>query len=1123
MPPRFASRALLCCALFASLAAARLQAAVTVSNLFASNMVFQRGQPIKVFGKASPGESVTVGLAGHSATVTADGAGKWIATLPQLSAGGPHTLTINTLTFTDVLVGDVWFCSGQSNIQIKLNSDADAASEIPNANHPNIRILRIDTQFPTTDTSLPTLVRWSKVTPDTAKNFSAVGYYFGRDLHNNLNVPVGLIDVTRGGTKAEAWTAADTFASHPVGKAMLEYYDNLPSTHPEKQAQDAPGALFPVFVEPLTPFGLKGVLWYQGEHNTGRNIIYHYALSNKIANWRARFQQPDLPWIVVQLPNYGDTATTLKNSDKAKIRAIQAAVADATPNVEYTVNIDLGDSDGNIHPARKQPVGKRAALAALKNVYGQNIAWTGPRATSVSYGANDATISFDLMGGADLSSVTNPNGFLISNNRANGFVRATAQVIGNTVKLTGVSNPVAVRYAWEDMPRVQLFNTASLPVAPFRSDSWHPDSLAPATWSSISSKDPLLNEDNDNYPNYVEFFANTDWKTSTTDPIIWSVTSPFANTTAFRYRRRDNLWPSITYKIQTSPANENTWTDLSYVDYPAVAGTGQGTRYQVDYERYEIHVPGNVKVRLAISLSGQTWYSQGASGGTNQSPTASVSSPANGAAFTVGDTVTVTAAAADSDGSIAHVELYVDGAKYGANDTSSPYSWSVTGLTAGTRSLHVVAQDDSGARTTSSTVNISVNQAVAGPSITSQPASTSVAAGANATLGVTATGSNLTYLWRQDEAPITATNVTGIQSATLAITGATSANAGIYSVVVSDGVNPNVVSDDATLTVTGGGGGGGTTLDFENTGVATNTVNTLALGDFVVKGFNASGTARNLQLPGAANGYASTVVQPLDSAGRITLARADGQAFDLSSFDYAEGIYGTNGDVIVTGAKSDGTSVTTGQLAFTVKTLTTRTVNWTGLTLVTFDWAGAGSTTNAPGAIDNIVIPGATPPPPPPPPAGPYHEAEDYQSLNAEASPWVEVADATASGGAYMVVPEGSGNALTTPPNPGFLDFTFEHPAAGPVYIYLRTYETASSSGGSDSLHIDILGDGVAAHNWSTGFTVNDQWKWWEWTANKPASLPAGAHTLRIHYREDGFRLDRVAISPTPLGAAELP
>jgi sialate O-acetylesterase len=1094
------------------------EAAVSVSNLFASNMMFQRSIPIKVFGQANAGESVTVTLAGNTQTVTANSSGKWIATLPALSAGGPHTLTINNLTFTDVLVGDVWFCTGQSNIQIKLNSDADATAQIPLANYPNMRILRINTIFPTTDTSLPTLIKWSKVTPDTAKNFSAVGYYFGRDLHNTLNVPIGLIDITRGGTKAEAWTAADTFASHPVGLAMLEYYNNLPSTHPEKQAQDAPGALFPVFVEPLLPFGLKGVLWYQGEHNTGRHIIYHYALSNMIGNWRTRFQQPNLPFVVAQLPNYGSTATTLANSNIANLRGVQAAVSDTVANVEYTANIDLGDSDGNIHPARKQPVGKRAALAALKSVYGQNIAWTGPRFSTVSYGANDATISFDLMGGTGLASVTNPNGFLISNNRANGFVRATAQVIGNTVKLTGVSNPVAVRYAWEDMPRVQLFNTtAALPVAPFRSDTWHTDNLAPATWASVSSKDPLLNEDNDNYPNFVEFFANTPFNSVTNDPIIWSVTSPFANTTAFRYRRRDNLSPAVTYKIQTSPAAQNTWTDLSYVEYPAVAATGQATHYQADYGLHEIHVPGNVKVRLAITMNGTTWYSQGASGGTNQTPTASVSSPTNGSAFTVGTAVTVNAAAADSDGTIAHVELYVDGAKYGSNDTTSPYSWSVTGLTAGTRSFYVIAQDNSGARTTSSTVNISVNAATAGPVITNQPDSLTVAAGANASFGVTATGTALTYLWRQDEAPITATNVTGIESPTLTITGTTSANAGIYSVVVSDGVNPNVVSTDATLTVTPGSGGTGTTINFENTGVATNTVNTLTLGDFVVKGFNGSGGARNLQLPGTAQGFASTAVQPLDSGGRVTLARTDGQPFDLTSFDYAEGIFGTNGDVIVTGTQSGGGTVTTGQLAFTVKAFTTRTVNWTGLTLVTFDWAGAGSTTNAPGTIDNLVIPGATPPPEPPPPAGPYYEAEDYQSLNAEASPWIEVADTTASGGAYMVVPEATGNALTTPPNPGFLDFTFTHPAAGPVYIYVRTYETAASGNTSDSLHLDITTDSTASAAMTAGFTVNDAWKWTEWTTGKPATLPAGTHTLRIHYREDGFRLDRVAISPTAI------
>jgi sialate O-acetylesterase len=786
---------------FLALGAPALHAAATVSNLFANNMMFQRSIPIKVFGRANAGESVTVGLAGNTTTVTANSSGRWLATLPALPAGGPHTLTINNLTFTDVLVGDVWFCSGQSNIQIVLNSDQDATTEIPRANFPNIRIFRVDTRFPTTDTSLPTLVRWSKVTPETARNFSAVSYYFGRDLHQNLNVPIGLIDITRGGTKVEAWTDVDSFASHPVGLAMLEYYDGLASTHPEKQAQDAPGALFPVFVEPLLPFGLKGVLWYQGEHNTGRNIIYHYALTNMIANWRARFQQPDLPFLIAQLPNYGDTATTLKNSNIARLRGIQAAVSDMTPNVEYTVNIDLGDGDGNIHPKRKQPVGQRAALAARKSVYGQNIAWTGPRLASATYSATEVTLNFDLMGGPGLASVVNPNAFLVSANRANGFTRATATVVGNTVRLTGVSNPVAARYAWEDMPRVNLFNTANLPLAPFRTDSWHGDNLAPATWASVSTKNPLENEDSDNYPNYVEFFANTDFRVVTTDPVIWPVTSPFANTTAVRYRRRDNLWPAITYKLQTSPVSANTWTDLSVVDYPAVAAPGQATRYQVNTERYEIHLPGTaLKVRLAITHNGQTWFSQGDSSGVNQAPTAGITTPANNSAFNLGNAVPVSVTATD-DTAVAHVELYVDNVKFGANDTTAPYSWSVTGLGAGAHTLHAIAQDNSGLRTTSATVNITVTNPTTPPAITSQPLSLTRTVGQNATFTVAATGNNLTYLWRQDEAPITATNVTGLTSPTLTITGVTPANAGIYSVVISDGVNPNLVSDDVTLTV----------------------------------------------------------------------------------------------------------------------------------------------------------------------------------------------------------------------------------------------------------------------------------------------------------------------------------
>jgi sialate O-acetylesterase len=583
--------------------------AQSVSSLFANNMMFQRDKPIKVFGKATAGQTINVAIGGRSTSVTADGSGKWIATLDSLPAGGPHTLTINSLTFTNILIGDIWFCSGQSNIQIILNSDADAATEIPKANYPNMRIMRVNTEFPTTDTTLPTLVKWSAVTPDTADSFSAVGYYFGRGVHTNLNIPIGLIDVTRGGTKSEAWTPGNEFSDHPIGTAIVDYYNNLPNGHPAKQEQDAPGALYPVFVEPFTPFAMKGVLWYQGEHNTGRQIVYHFTLSNMIATWRERFQQPDLPFLIVQLANYGDTATTLKNSEIAALRGIQADVANSVTNVEYISIIDTGNGDGNIHPDRKQPVGQRAALAARKAVYGQNLVWTGPRFASASFSSSDVTISFSELGGG-LASVT-PNAFLISSNPANGFVRATAQVVGNTVKVSGVNNPVAVRYAWEDMPRVNLFNAEELPVAPFRTDKWFPFNLAPFNWSNLATKSPLDNTDGDAYPNYVEFFANMDFKVANNDPVIWKVTSPFPNTTAYRYRRRDYLWTNISYKIQTSPTNVDSWSDLAHVNYPDPAPSNSAVNYHVDYERFEVHVPGNVKVRLAITLSNQTYYTQG--------------------------------------------------------------------------------------------------------------------------------------------------------------------------------------------------------------------------------------------------------------------------------------------------------------------------------------------------------------------------------------------------------------------------------------------------------------------------------------------------------------------------------
>ena len=767
------------------------EAAVSLSSLFADNMVLQRNEPIRVFGRADSGEAVTVTLDSNSANTTAGSDGKWLVELPSMTAGGPYTLTINSVTLTNVLIGDVWFCSGQSNMQIIMNSDGDSASELPKANYPQMRILRLRTEFPRGDnTAIDTLIKWSAVTPNTVDGFSAIGYYFGKKVHEETGVPIGLIEASRGGTKVEAWTREDTFAGHPIGRAILDYYNDLPNGSPEKQEQDRPGALFPCFVEPLTPFSMKGVVWYQGEHNTGRFIIYNFGLRNMIENWREAFQQPDLPFIIIQLPKYGVAGK--EDSEIAALRGIQAEVANDLDNVEYAAAINEGT--GNNHPPNKRKLGTNTGLVALKKFYGQNIVWSGPRYKSATFTSNSAIIEFDNPGGT--LSLANSGAFRISSGLSNGFVRATATLSWNKVTVTGVNNPVAVRHAWEDMPTVSLVNAEGLFATPFRTDKWWPYNSAPKAWADVATTPIEGDKDGDGCPNYVEFFANTDFRNASSSPIIWKVDSHQAGVTAYRYLMNDRLSPEISYELQVSPAGSNTWSALSYVNYP---DTGENIDYQVNYGIHEIFVPGNVDIRLAISIPGYTWYSMGSESGVNQPPNVFISSPSGGASFSDSDTINVTVTASDSDGSVDHVEFYVDGAQNGSNDTVSPYTWTLSGLAEGTHSLTAVAQDNDGARSTSDAVTISVTSAGTGPTITDQPDSVTNVIGQTVTFSVTATGSDpLSYQWR-----FLGSDIDGATTNTLTLTNVQLSDAGEYVVFVNNDFGSEL-SAAAVLTVLDG-------------------------------------------------------------------------------------------------------------------------------------------------------------------------------------------------------------------------------------------------------------------------------------------------------------------------------
>src|SRR5947209_1656345 len=396
-------------AVFGLLAAAGLaQAEVKVPALFASHMVLQREHPIHVWGWADANEAVSVQFASESVAATADVTGRWSVYLKPANAGGPYKLTVrgsNTLEFDDVLVGDVWFASGQSNMEMPLSGwpgapIKDSQAEIQAADHPDIRLFLVEraiSQFPLEDFG----GSWSRCTPETAPKFSAVAYFFGREIARTQHVPVGLIDSTWGGTPAESWTSIDTLSSDaslmPAFATWAPMVDTWAETQrltPIEKAQDeaakaagrpvphhaghppallyAPSALYNAMVAPAVPFRIRGVIWYQGEANGGhdRAPLYNKLFPALIEDWRMHWQEGDFPFLFVQLANFhaDETWAVVREAQRRTLKLRHTGMA---------VTADIGDPS-NIHPADKQDVGARLALAARALSYGEMLEYSGP-------------------------------------------------------------------------------------------------------------------------------------------------------------------------------------------------------------------------------------------------------------------------------------------------------------------------------------------------------------------------------------------------------------------------------------------------------------------------------------------------------------------------------------------------------------------------------------------------------------------------------------------------------------------------------------------------------------------------------------------------------------------------
>lgn len=486
--------------LFATAASA--MADVKLPAIFGDNMVLQRDAKVNIWGWAEPGEQVAVTVAGQKAAATAGADGKWSLQLEPLKVSRePVEFTVagksNTIALKNVLVGDVWIGSGQSNMTMGVNGCNNWRAEVAAATQPEIRLFdvpRVAAISPQSDVA----ARWVECSPKTVGPFSAALYFCGRELHRKLNVPIALVHSSWGGTPIEAWTSRAGYESNDQLKPILANWDNALSiydarlkaaqaTQPEAKlpspaGPNRPTCLYNAMIAPLVPLTVRGVAWYQGESNAGRADLYRVQMPVMIADWRKAFGQ-QFPFIMVQLANYKARAAQPTDSDWARLREAQSQTAAADPLTGIAVIIDVGDAT-NIHPTDKQTVGARLALQARKIAYGEkDLVADGPTFKSMKLEGEKVRVTFDNVGGGlearqrtDVPPFDGPvplRGFAIAG-EDHKFVWAEARIDGGDVIVTSseVAKPVAVRYGWADNPDCNLYNKEGLPASPFRTDDW---------------------------------------------------------------------------------------------------------------------------------------------------------------------------------------------------------------------------------------------------------------------------------------------------------------------------------------------------------------------------------------------------------------------------------------------------------------------------------------------------------------------------------------------------------------------------------------------------------------------------------------------------------------------------
>ena len=456
------------------LSAPFLSADVTLPSVIGSNMVLQRDEPVPIWGWADPNEEVTVEFNGHKVKATAGCDKDWKVELPASKANSKgQKLTItgnNKIVLEDVLVGEVWLCSGQSNMEWSVARSANAKEEIAAGDHPLIRHIKVPHR-PSDKAELDVKTSgWQVCSPQTVASFTAVGYYFARHIQGEINVPVGLLGSNWGGTRIDPWIPPVGYRAIPALKEnFADKLDQFPTKAGNgKIHHQSPLALYNGMISPLVPYGIRGALWYQGESNNGEGMLYHEKMKALISGWRSLWNKEDLPFYYVQLApfKYRGEPNRLPGIWQAQLATL------SVPHTGMAVTTDITTLN-DIHPPNKQDVGKRLALWALANDYGKkDTVYTGPLYQKVEAKGSELVVHFQKGTAGDL--------FTTDCNKASHFEvagkdgewkPAIAMVTGETIVLTSeeVKEPKSARFGWNQLAEPNLFNGAGLPASPFNS------------------------------------------------------------------------------------------------------------------------------------------------------------------------------------------------------------------------------------------------------------------------------------------------------------------------------------------------------------------------------------------------------------------------------------------------------------------------------------------------------------------------------------------------------------------------------------------------------------------------------------------------------------------------------